>query len=292
MLLDNKDAIHGIEIETLNIANALSYGRQELQSSDSPDVDTQVLLCHVLDCQTVYLHSWSDQELSMAQQQQFEGYLQLRNNGRPVAHIIGQRGFWSLDLKVTDATLIPRPDTELLVELALAKIQPTMTVVDLGTGTGAIALSLAVEHTDTTIFASDYSEGALAVAQHNARANQLSNVHFIQASWLTACQDECFDMVVSNPPYIEDDDPHLLAGDVRFEPLSALASGADGLDDIRLIVEQAHRCLRADGWLLVEHGYHQAKQVRDLFTGAGFNHVSSHQDFGGNDRVVMGQLTL
>ncbi len=274
----------------MNIAEALSYGRVELSDTESPEIDSQVLLCHVLSCANTYLHIWADKSLSSEQQTQFEQLIKLRQTGQPVAHLTGERGFWSLDLKVTADTLIPRPDTELLVSLALEKITSGMRVADLGTGTGAIALSLATERPAATFFAMDYSWPALQVAQTNAFSHQLSNVLFWQGSWLNAIKDNCLDIVVSNPPYIEQNDPHLLQGDVRFEPMTALASGVDGLDDIRLIIVQAKRCLKASGWLLIEHGYHQAAQVKQLFEQAGFMQVKSEQDFGGNDRVVIGQV--
>jgi release factor glutamine methyltransferase len=274
----------------MNIAEALSYGRIKLSDSESPEIDSQVLLCHVLSCANTYLHIWADKILSSEQQTQFEQLIKLRQSGQPVAHLTGERGFWCLDLKVTADTLIPRPDTELLVSLALEKITSGMRVADLGTGTGAIALSLATERPTATFFAMDYSWPALQVAQTNACSHQLSNVLFWQGSWLNAINDNCLDIVVSNPPYIEQNDPHLLQGDVRFEPMTALASGVDGLDDIRLIIVQAKRCLKASGWLLIEHGYHQAAQVKQLFEQAGFMQVKSEQDFGGNDRVVIGQI--
>ena len=276
----------------MNIAQALSYGRAQLLDGESPDIDSQVLLCYLLDCQSAYLHTWSDKLLTDKQQSRWLELIALRQQGHPVAHLTGQRGFWSLDLKVTADTLIPRPDTELLVSLALEKIKPKMVVADLGTGSGAIALSLASEQPAANIYAMDYSMAALSVAKENAMNHRLSNVLFWQGSWLMAIADNSFDIIISNPPYIEQDDPHLAQGDVRFEPMSALASGADGLNDIRQIIEQSLRCLKKSGRLLLEHGYHQAMQIQQLMRDAGFVEISSHQDFGGNDRVTMGQLGL
>ncbi|OUR65470.1 protein-(glutamine-N5) methyltransferase, release factor-specific [Methylophaga sp. 42_25_T18] len=276
----------------MNIEQALSYGHSVLVKSESPDLDSKILLCLVLDCQTTYLHTWPDKVLTTEQQALFEQFIHQRLRGAPVAHITGVRGFWSLDLKVTEATLIPRPDTELLVSLALTKIRPKMMVADLGTGSGAIALALATEQPDIMLIASDYSWSALQVAKLNALENKLNNVSFIRANWLAACRSSVFDVIISNPPYITEDDPHLLEGDVRFEPVTALASGKDGLTDIRIIVSQACQSLKSGGWLLVEHGYHQAEQVMQLYHDAGFSNISSHQDYGDNDRVVIGQLTL
>lgn len=276
----------------MNIEHALVYARMQLNGSESPEIDSKILLCHALECKTSYLHTWPDKELTTSQQTQFEMYLQQRVEGKPIAHIIGQCGFWSLDLNVTPDTLIPRPDTELLVTLALTKLVAGMTVADLGTGSGAIALALAMEMPDIKIVASDFSRAALQVAKDNARYNHINHVCWIKSNWLEAFKPSVFDLIVSNPPYIVEDDPHLNEGDVRFEPLTALVSGKDGLDDIRVIVKQAKHCLKTMGWLMVEHGYHQAAQVKHLFSAAGFKHVASHQDFGGNDRVVIGQLTL
>jgi len=272
----------------MNIDQALQYGKQGLSGSESPEIDSQYLLCYVLDCAHHYLHTWSDQTLTTQQQQQFEQLVSERKQGKPIAHLIGQRGFWTLDLKVTADTLIPRPETELLVTLALEKITSQMRIADLGTGTGAIALSIAKEHPETVIFATDYSQAALDVAHYNAQHYALHNVHFWQGSWLDAVATHSLDMIISNPPYIEQNDPHLQQGDVRFEPITALSSGSDGLDDIRQIVRQAAKCLNPAGYLLIEHGYNQAEQIMQLFQGAGFMNIKSEQDLGGKNRVVMG----
>ncbi len=276
----------------MNIEQALAYGREQLTSSPTPDVDSSVLLRYVLDCTQTYLLTWPDKPINEQQQNQFEQFLIQRQQGQPVAYITGERGFWSLDLEVTKDTLIPRPDTELIVSLALEKLTVSATVIDIGTGTGAIALALASELPQTQIVACDFSWPALLVAQKNATKNDITNVHFVHADWLTAFAENSVDLIVSNPPYIEQNDPHLQQGDVRFEPITALTSGADGLDDIRLIIQQAIHCLKPQGWLLIEHGYHQSQQVQTLLKQAGFEDVNAFQDFGGNDRVAMAQLTL
>jgi len=275
----------------MNISQALNYGRNALTGSESPEIDAQVLLCHILSCQTTFLHSWAEKQLNQQQQDTFKQLIKQRQQGQPIAHITGQQGFWTLDLNVTADTLIPRPDTELLVELALSKLTDKMTVADLGTGSGAIALALAHEQPTAQILAMDQSWSALVVAKKNAVDHQLTNVSFWQGKWLDTITEHALDLVVSNPPYIQENDPHLSQGDVRFEPLAALVSGDDGLDDIRIIVRQAQCCLRLSGWLLVEHGHDQTLHVQKLFQQAGFTNISSHQDFGGNDRVVMGQKT-
>lgn len=276
----------------MNIAEALRYGYIELTDGVNTEIDSRVLLCYLLDCSTAYLHAWSDKVLTADQQFQWLELIKQRQQGQPVAYITGQCGFWTLDLKITADTLIPRPDTELLVALAMEKLKPAMCVVDLGTGSGAIALSLAAEQPLAKIIAMDFSMAALKVAKENAFINHLNNVSFWRGSWLAAIAEKSLDLVVSNPPYIEANDLHLSQGDLRFEPLSALASGIDGLDDIRLIVVQAQRCLKPDGWLMVEHGYNQAQHVQQLFGEAGFCEVSSKQDFGGNDRVTMGRVAV
>jgi len=274
------------------VHEALAFGRAELSASMSPDVDVQLLICHVLQCNPTRLHVSPESELAEEQWQQFSQLIERRKHGEPVAHLTGSRGFWTLDLLVDNSTLIPRPDTELLVSLALSKIQSDMRVIDLGTGSGAIALSLAAERADIDVIATDYCLAALQLAQTNADRHQLAHVRFINMSWLAGFKSASFDLVVSNPPYIETDDPHLVNGDVQFEPLSALVSGNDGLDAIRQIVVQAATCLKQQGWLLVEHGFDQSERVQQLFAAAGFEQISAHQDFGGQDRAVIGQLTL
>ena len=276
----------------MTIDGALNYAKSMLASTDSPALDAHILLCHVLNCQPAHVHAWPEQKLTSEQKVKFELLLTERQIGKPVAHIIGERGFWSLDLKVTPDTLIPRPDTELLVELALARISPAMTIADLGTGSGAIALALAKEHSDIKVVATDYSTAALQVAKENAARLQLSNISFCQGHWCQAITSASFDMVVSNPPYIEENDPHLLQGDVKFEPISALTSGPDGLNDIRQIVAESVQCLKPRGWLLIEHGYHQSDAVKILFAEAGFKNIIAERDFGGQDRVVLGQLPV
>jgi len=276
----------------MNIIEALEHGSQCLTESESPDIDSQYLLCHVLACTTTHLLTWPDTSLTPQQQENYMALLEQRHQGRPIAHLTGQRGFWTLDLNVNVDTLIPRPDTEIIVSMALEKIQANMIIADLGTGSGAIALALASERPDIQLLAMDYASGALKVAQDNAKQSQISNVVFWQGDWLTAIADKTLDMIVSNPPYIAQNDPHLKQGDVRFEPLTALVSGQDGLMDIRIIIEQARRCLKPKGWLFIEHGYEQAHLVASIFRQATFEHVSSVKDYGGNDRITMGQLPL
>ena len=276
----------------ISIREAQQFALQALTASDSASSDVQLLLCHVLQCQAVRLLSAPEQLLSEAQWAAFSQLVERRQHGEPVAYLTGQRGFWSLDLQVNNSTLIPRPDTELLVELALSRLQANMTVVDLGTGTGAIALALATERRDITLLATDYSFAALTLAKQNAQANHITGVQFVHTSWLDAFQPRSMDFIISNPPYIAADDPHIQQGDLRFEPLSALVAERDGLADLQQIVKQARECLKPNGWLLVEHGYQQSQQVQQLFADAGFTQIKAYQDLGRQDRAVMGQLTL
>lgn len=276
----------------MNIAQALESGRKSLSKSESPLIDCQFLLCHLLQCNLAYLHAWPDKTLTQQQQQTYSDYLQDRVNGHPVAYILGHQGFWSLDLKVSTDCLIPRPDTEVLVTEALDKTTAGMVIADLGTGSGAIALALASERSDVSVIATDFSAEALVIAKKNADNNQLAHVGFWRGDWLTAVATGSLDMIVSNPPYIESDDPHLQRGDLRFEPMSALISGHDGLADIRRIAKQAQRCLKPSAWLLVEHGYQQAAAVRDIFRKISLEKIATAKDYGGNERVTIGQQPL
>lgn len=261
--------------------------------SDSARLDCEWLLCFVLDKPRSYLHSWPEKMLSQDETVQFEKRLNRRVNGEPIAHILGERGFWSLNLKVTADTLIPRPETERLVELALGLIpnQSQWNILDLGTGTGAIALSLAMERPACFISATDQSLAALDVAKQNAMNNKISNIEFIHSNWFAKLKNKKFDVIVSNPPYVEENDPHLQQGDVRFEPLSALTAGEDGLDDIRTIIKSSQAHLTQNGVLLIEHGYNQAESVCDLLNLAGFNKVKNFKDDNDIPRVSIGYIS-
>jgi len=261
--------------------------------SDSARLDCEWLLCFVLDKPRSYLHSWPEKNLSPDEITQFEKLLNKRVSGEPIAHILGERGFWSLNLKVTTDTLIPRPETERLVELALELIpnQSQWEILDLGTGTGAIALSLAMERPACFISATDQSLAALDVAKQNAKNNKISNITFIHSDWFVKLKNKKFDVIVSNPPYIEENDPHLQQDDVRFEPLSALTSGEDGLDDIRTIIKNSQAHLTQNGVLLIEHGYDQAESVCNLLNLAGFNKVENFKDDNDIPRVSVGHIS-
>ena len=264
--------------------------------SGSSRLDSELLLCHVLKKDRSYLRAWPEYELTPQQVESFQELLKQRLQGEPVAHILGERGFWSLDLKVTADTLIPRPDTERLVELALDIIPENAkwNILDLGTGTGAIALSLAKEKPGCHIFATDKSKAALDIAKENAQRNQIANITFIQSDWFENLDNEAigkFEMIVSNPPYIKENDPHLKLGDVRFDPPSALTSGADGLDDIRVISQKSTAYLKEHSVILIEHGYDQAESVCDLLEAANFTQVADFNDYNDNPRIAIGYLS-
>lgn len=282
--------------KSMTIQEALASAMQQLTDQhDTASLDVELLLAHVLHKSRTWLHTWPEQQLHAKQIQQFSQLLQRRLNGEPVAYLRGRQEFWTLSLQVTTDTLIPRPETERLVELALQRIpaKATWRIADLGTGSGAIALAVAKERPTCQIIATDKSIAALQVAKENARCNQITNVTFQQGDWLIALADETpFDMIISNPPYIKDDDPHLQQGDVRFEPLSALKAGTEGLDDLYQIIKNALRHLKPGGWLLLEHGYDQKVAVMRLLRQAGYEQVENYLDLAGQPRVVTGSKSL
>lgn len=262
-----------------------------LPNSDTPRLDIELLLAAALGKSVSYLHTWPDKQVEDSSLAKFYDYLERRQLGEPIAYILGQQGFWSLDLQVAKHTLIPRPDTETLVEVCLAHItnQQAVDVLDLGTGTGAIALAIAQERPSASVLGVDFIREIVALAEYNRQHLQLSNVSFKQSNWFDEVKDYFFDLIVSNPPYLAIDDPHLQQGDVRFEPITALVSGPDGLTDLRLIIEQAPHHLHQKGWLFLEHGYQQASAVQTLLKTRGFSEIASYCDLGGNERVTGGQ---
>ena len=264
----------------------------ELPASPTARLDAELLLAAVLGKSRSYLRTWPEHEPGAEQLAAFAALLERRRAGEPVAYILGHQGFWSLDLEVAPHTLIPRPDTELLVETALQLAPATpQRVLDLGTGSGAIALALASERGGWQVIGVDRIAEAVALAERNRQRLKLGNAEFRQSSWFDGLAGERFGLILSNPPYIAADDRHLGEGDVRFEPLSALVAGVDGLDDIRQIIAQAPRHLQAGGWLLLEHGYDQAEAVRELLAAAGFTAVDSRRDLGGHQRISLGRWT-
>lgn len=274
------------------IASLLRRSAALASVSDTPRLDIEVLLGHVLQKSRTYLFTWPEHALSEDEYRLFEALFERRLRGEPVAHLTGSREFWSLSLSVSPATLIPRPDTELLVETALQLPLPeSAKVIDLGTGTGAIALALACEQPAWQVVAVDAVDAAVILADTNRRQLGLLNVDIRQSDWFAALGDLRFDLVISNPPYIDSSDPHLQQGDVRFEPKSALVAEGRGLADLETIIQQAPVHLNNGGWLLLEHGWQQAQGVRELMQAAGFDRVETRQDLGGRDRATLGQWT-
>ena len=264
----------------------------DLPASPTARLDAELLLAAVLGKSRSYLRTWPEHEPGAEQLAAFAALLERCRMGEPVAYILGHQGFWSLDLEVAPHTLIPRPDTELLVETALQLAPATsQRLLDLGTGSGAIALALASERAGWQVIGVDRIAEAVALAERNRQRLKLGNAEFRQSSWFDGLAGERFGLILSNPPYIAADDRHLGEGDVRFEPLSALVAGVDGLDDIRQIIAQAPQHLEAGGWLLLEHGYDQAEAVRGLLAAAGFTAVDSRRDLGGHQRISLGRWT-
>ncbi|WP_279538472.1 peptide chain release factor N(5)-glutamine methyltransferase [Pseudomaricurvus alcaniphilus] len=260
-----------------------------LPQSPSARLDTELLLARVLGKARSYLYTWPEKILTQAQWQEFNRLLQQRALGHPVAHLLGAREFWGLELAVNEATLIPRPETELLVEAALQLDLPARArVLDLGTGTGAIALALASERPRWQVVAVDKQPAAAELAEVNRARLGLDNVRVLVSDWFAALPDAGFDLIVGNPPYIPANDPHLAEGDVRFEPRSALVAGANGLADIDTILRHSCQFLFSGGWLLLEHGYDQGEAVRQLFQQQGFTEVATRRDLAGHDRLTLG----
>ena len=256
--------------------------------TDTARLDVECLLCHSLACDSTYLRTWPEKILSSDQYDHFQALLTRRLQGEPIAHICGTRAFWTLDLLVTPDTLIPRPDTEVLVETILNLDLPNQAnILDLGTGTGAIALALASERANWKVSATDFRAEVVSLAQRNADKHQINNVEIFQSDWFCDIPDIRFDLIVSNPPYIDPDDKHLVEGDVRFEPLSALIANNKGLADIEHIIQEAKHYLKKDAWLVLEHGYDQAESVQSLFKLAGYHAIKTIKDYGQQDRMTM-----
>ncbi len=263
---------------------------QELIHSESARLDVELLLAHVFNRDRTFLYTWPEKSLTEDQQLQFDALLSERLKGKPVAHLIGRREFWGLMFEVDTSTLIPRPDTETLVEAALQLELPIEAkVIDLGTGTGAIGMALASENPSWHVLAVDQSLAAVSLAKRNQQSLNLNNVTVSQSDWFQGIDNTGYHLIVSNPPYIDANDPHLVEGDVRFEPLTALVADDEGLADIRHILQQGRMFLLPQGWLLIEHGYRQGAAVHELFSQLDYQNINTLQDFGYNDRVTLGQ---
>ncbi|MEJ6476568.1 peptide chain release factor N(5)-glutamine methyltransferase [Pseudoalteromonas piscicida] len=279
-------------MSTLTIAQAIAWATSQLKPySESAKLDSEVLLLHVIEKNRTYLFTWPEAELTKTQQMIFNEHVARRVKGEPVAHITGQREFWSLPLKVNNSTLIPRPDTETLVEHVLTLAMPNdANVLDLGTGTGAIALALASEFPTWQITAVDASAEAVVLAQANQAQLGFDNVTILQSDWFSALAKQRFDLIVSNPPYIDEQDHHLSQGDVRFEPLSALVADDHGYADIFHIITMAKQHLNQGGYLLLEHGYEQAEKIQQFFAEMAYINILTIKDMAGCDRVTLAML--
>lgn len=261
-----------------------------LKTAPLDPLENRILLCHALRLTRVQLITQSERQLSAAEAEALAALLARRLRGEPIAYIVGQREFYGLDLRVSPDVLIPRPDTELLVELALERLPQGGSALDMGTGSGAIAVAIAHTRPDAQVTALDASPAALAIARENASTHQV-RVRLLESDWYGALEEgQPFDLIVSNPPYIVAGDIHLSQGDLRFEPVDALTDHADGLSDLRTIIEGAPAHLKAGGWLLMEHGYDQAAAVRALLTGGGWREVQSWRDLAGIERVSGARL--
>ncbi|MDX6019580.1 peptide chain release factor N(5)-glutamine methyltransferase [Scandinavium sp. V105_16] len=274
----------------MNFKQWLTQAIARLAQSESPRRDAEILLGHVSGKTRTYILAFDETALTAEQSDRLESLLSRRVNGEPVAHLVGMREFWSLPLAVSPATLIPRPDTECLVEQALARLPSRpCDILDLGTGTGAIALALASERQDCRVTAVDFVADAVALAQCNATSLGIDNVTIVQSDWFSALAGRTFDMIVSNPPYIDEQDPHLAEGDVRFEPLSALVAADEGLADLAHIIGEGRHFLAPGGWMLLEHGWKQGDAVRQRYLQAGYTQVETCRDYGGNERLTVGR---
>jgi len=273
----------------MSVAIEAGASIRQLQATLPLDpLENRILLCHALDITRVGLITGSERTLTEQEAQQLAALVQRRVDGEPIAYIVGEREFFGLRFQVSPAVLIPRPDTELIVELALERLPQRGRLLDMGTGSGAIAVSCAHNRRDAKVTALDLSEDALAVARANAVANGV-DVRFLRSDWFGAIENERFDLIASNPPYIASGDEHLSQGDLRFEPPGALTDHADGLSALRTIVDGAPAHLEPGGWLLLEHGYDQADAVRDLLQQRGFQDVQSWRDLAGIERVSGGR---
>ena len=277
----------------LTIKQALFQAHRLRDTSASWHLDSEILLAHVLDTKRETLFAWPAQKLSRQQSRAYQKLLKRRQRGEPIAYIVGKKAFWDFELKVTPQVLIPRPETELLVETAIELLKSNssnvLRLVDLGTGSGAIALALARQNKQWRVTAVDISAQALVVAANNAQLLQVDNIEFCEASWCDGLDAQDYDLIAANPPYVARGDQHLQAGDLRFEPSIALAADASGLNNLANIIQQCRKALKKEAWLLLEHGYDQKQAVAKLLDTAGYSNIKCMQDYAGVDRLTTAQ---
>ncbi len=274
------------------IKQLIMDGESALADSESARLDAELLLGVAINRPRTWLYTWPDHIPALPEQHLYLELIRRRQAGEPVAYMTGRKEFWDLQLKINHDVLIPRPDTELLVEVALNKlpVNESVSVADLGTGSGAIALALASSRAGWHVSATDESEKALDLARENAGILDITNVSFFQGSWLAPLAGQTYDAILSNPPYIDEHDPHLQRGDVRFEPITALVSEDNGLADIQHIVSNSPSFLKSSGWLMLEHGYQQGEQVRQLFASFSYSEIETLRDLAGHERITMGRI--
>ena len=275
-----------------SIQTSLEYAFKTLQAlSDTAQLDSEILLCHVLDKNRAYLRTWPERKLNREQIIEFQQLVKKRETGLPIAYLVGKKEFWSREFFINQHVLIPRPETELLIEIALDLIPDNQfkSIIDLGTGSGAIGITLAAERPLTNITATDISIHALDVAKTNAKKHNIANIKFLASHWLRQLANKKHHLIVSNPPYIDPEDPHLQRGDIRFEPKKALIADHQGLADIFEIVETAKNFLCPRGYLIIEHGYNQKQQVQSIYEKFKYTNITSHHDLAGQPRITLGQ---
>ncbi len=270
------------------ISEALHQASEQFRHSDTPRLDAELLLTQLLEKPRTHLFCWPEENLTETTLQKYRQLIEKRAAGAPIAHLTEIKEFWSRSFHVTPDTLIPRPETELLIELALERLAPNQnaSIADLGTGSGVIGITLAAERDQAWIVATDLSQKALNIAAKNAKTHNVKNITFYLSDWFEALKDKQFQLIISNPPYIAENDPHLKQGDVRFEPSTALISAEEGLSDIKRIAQQARFHLSAGGSLLLEHGYNQAENVRRLLHLLNYSNIQSHSDLAGHLRAT------
>lgn len=271
------------------IAELLEWAKQALAKHEVAQLEAQVLLAYILGCDRAYLYAWPEKEVSTDNIKRFEEIIQRRQQHEPIAYLVGDKEFWSLKFKVSKDTLIPRADTELLVQTVLDHLpQTAQSIVDVGTGCGIIACTLAHLRPKWQVYGVDISDSALEIAKWNAQNLQISNVTFIESNWLQNLEGKRFDAIIGNPPYIREGDVHLIHGDLLYEPKIALTPGPTGLEAFQIILSQCPSHLKPNGLVAFEHGFDQADKVSTLLESAGFQHIKTFQDFSGNQRVTIG----